>query len=120
MQALSTEYLPAVFSGYLFATSAIKIPRFGQQYADAPLDGKCLSRAGGDGCHQLIMLIQEPNLFIMLMLLAVVGCAVPTALSQPEQQDIFVRGKAGYHTYRIPSLLRSEERRVGKEGRSRW
>src|ERR1051325_8509524 len=105
MQALSTEYLPAVFSGYLFATSAIKIPRFGRQYADAPLDGKCLSRAGGDGCHQLIMLIQEPNLFIMLMLLAVVGCAVPTALAQLEQQDIFVRGKSGYHTYRIPSLL---------------
>jgi hypothetical protein len=44
-----------------------------------------------------------------LAALLLLACAVPARSAEPVQSPLFVAGKDGYHTYRIPSLLVSKK-----------
>src|SRR3712207_2828662 len=66
--------------------------------------------------HAIIITFGTANLFRFLGLQLFGGTTVNGI---PDTLDVFGRGDAG-RTLGIPHSFRSEERRVGKEGRSRW
>src|SRR3954451_7676371 len=51
------------------------------------------------------MTCYRPRLAPVLMLLALTALPAGQAAEPPEKSDVFVSGKDGYHTYRIPAAL---------------